>query len=189
LVQGYGRSIRSKEDYAITYVLDSGFEKFVKRNKNILPDWFTQAVQPGVLEVRLGHAAFVNSSKVLTSHNAVINNHYNSSIVSEQTLNNTMAEKNEVACTTSIKMPSDPSETLTSLDKYIEDESNRQERFFICPYCPEFKTPSEIEYQHHIVLKHRGKPGYPNMASGDSKVAEGTTGCTEEDELFTSVQT
>jgi Rad3-related DNA helicase len=59
LVQGYGRSIRSKEDWAKTYVLDSGFENFVKKNKNILPDWFTQAVQPGVLEVRLGHAAFV----------------------------------------------------------------------------------------------------------------------------------
>ncbi|MGB8937913.1 MAG: helicase C-terminal domain-containing protein [Candidatus Nitrosopolaris sp.] len=46
LVQGYGRSIRSKEDYAVTYVLDSGLEKFVKRNRNILPDWFTQAIQP-----------------------------------------------------------------------------------------------------------------------------------------------
>ncbi|MFY9871993.1 MAG: helicase C-terminal domain-containing protein, partial [Candidatus Nitrosopolaris sp.] len=44
LVQGYGRSIRSKEDYAVTYVLDSGFENFVKKNKNILPDWFTQAI-------------------------------------------------------------------------------------------------------------------------------------------------
>jgi ATP-dependent DNA helicase DinG len=45
LVQGYGRSIRSKEDYAITYVLDLGL-KFVKRNRNILPDWFIQAIQP-----------------------------------------------------------------------------------------------------------------------------------------------
>jgi ATP-dependent DNA helicase DinG len=48
LVQGYGRSIRSKDDWAITYVLDSGFENFVKNNKNILPDWFTQAVQPSI---------------------------------------------------------------------------------------------------------------------------------------------
>ena len=45
LVQGYGRSTRSKDDWAITYVLDSGFENFVKKNKNILPDWFTQAIQ------------------------------------------------------------------------------------------------------------------------------------------------
>jgi ATP-dependent DNA helicase DinG len=68
LVQAYGRSVRSKEDYAVTYVLDSGFENFAKKNKNILPDWFTQAIQPGLLEARLGHAAF-DSSKVPTSLN------------------------------------------------------------------------------------------------------------------------
>jgi Rad3-related DNA helicase len=44
LVQGYGRSIRSKEDWAITYVLDSAFGWFVSKNKHILPDWFTQAI-------------------------------------------------------------------------------------------------------------------------------------------------
>jgi hypothetical protein len=63
----------------------------------------------------------------------------------------------------SMKTPSDPSETLTSLDKYL-DESNRQEWLFICPYCPKLKTTSEIEYQRHIVSKHPGKPGYPNIA-------------------------
>ena len=45
LVQGFGRSIRSKEDWAKTYVLDSAFGYFVKKNNNILPDWFTQAIQ------------------------------------------------------------------------------------------------------------------------------------------------
>ena len=45
LIQGYGRSIRSKEDWAKTYVLDSAFGSFVERNKNILPDWFIQAIQ------------------------------------------------------------------------------------------------------------------------------------------------
>ena len=66
LVQGYGRSIRSKEDYAVTYVLDSGFENFVKKNKNILPDWFTQAIQSDLLKAPLGHAVFDgDSSKVL----------------------------------------------------------------------------------------------------------------------------
>jgi ATP-dependent DNA helicase DinG len=45
LIQGYGRSIRSKEDWVKTYVLDSAFGYFVKKNKNILPDWFTQAIQ------------------------------------------------------------------------------------------------------------------------------------------------
>jgi Rad3-related DNA helicase len=44
LVQGYGRSVRSKEDWAKTYVLDSAFGYFEK-NRNILPDWFTQDIQ------------------------------------------------------------------------------------------------------------------------------------------------
>lgn len=44
-INTYGRSIRSKEDWAITYVLDSAFGNFVSQNKNILPDWFTQAIQ------------------------------------------------------------------------------------------------------------------------------------------------
>src|SRR5215472_15364367 len=38
LVQGYGRSIRSKEDYAQTYVLDSLFGDFVRKNRKIVPD-------------------------------------------------------------------------------------------------------------------------------------------------------
>jgi Rad3-related DNA helicase len=45
LVQGYGRSIRSNEDWAVTYVLDGMFESFVNRNKNILPDWFISAIE------------------------------------------------------------------------------------------------------------------------------------------------
>jgi ATP-dependent DNA helicase DinG len=45
LVQGYGRSVRSIEDWAKTYVLDSTFLTFVRKNKNILPQWFIQAIQ------------------------------------------------------------------------------------------------------------------------------------------------
>jgi ATP-dependent DNA helicase DinG len=45
LVQASGRSIRSKEDWAKTYILDSAFSYFVKKNRNILPDWFIQAVK------------------------------------------------------------------------------------------------------------------------------------------------
>ncbi|MFY9794396.1 MAG: helicase C-terminal domain-containing protein [Candidatus Nitrosopolaris sp.] len=45
LVQGYGRSIRSKEVWAKTYVLDSAFGYFTKKNNNILPDWFTKAIR------------------------------------------------------------------------------------------------------------------------------------------------
>jgi ATP-dependent DNA helicase DinG len=45
LVQASGRSIRSKEDWAKTYILDSAFGYFVKKNRNVLPDWFMQAVK------------------------------------------------------------------------------------------------------------------------------------------------
>jgi Rad3-related DNA helicase len=45
LIQAYGRSVRSKEDWAKTYILDSAFSYFVKKNMNILPDWFRQAIR------------------------------------------------------------------------------------------------------------------------------------------------
>jgi len=47
LVQGYGRSIRSKDDWATTYILDGAFGYFVSKNRNILPDWFLQAIDKG----------------------------------------------------------------------------------------------------------------------------------------------
>jgi len=42
LVQACGRSIRSKDDWAKTYVLDSAFSRFVRENK--LPVWFKEAI-------------------------------------------------------------------------------------------------------------------------------------------------
>jgi Rad3-related DNA helicase len=42
LIQTYGRSIRSKDDYAKTYVLDAKLGDFLMRNK--MPDWFTSAI-------------------------------------------------------------------------------------------------------------------------------------------------
>ena len=45
LIQAYGRSVRSKDDWARTYVLDSAFSYFVRKNKNSLPDWFVQAIK------------------------------------------------------------------------------------------------------------------------------------------------
>jgi ATP-dependent DNA helicase DinG len=42
LVQAYGRSVRSKDDWAKTSVLDSAFGSFVKRNR--LSSWFMEAV-------------------------------------------------------------------------------------------------------------------------------------------------
>ena len=43
LVQAYGRSVRSKDDWAKTYVLDSAFGGFTR--KNSLPEWFVEAIQ------------------------------------------------------------------------------------------------------------------------------------------------
>ena len=44
LVQCYGRSVRSKDDYATTYVVDNAFEAFIRKNARIIPDWFMEAV-------------------------------------------------------------------------------------------------------------------------------------------------
>ena len=44
LIQTAGRSIRSKEDWAITYILDSCFESFITKNRSILPNWFYEAI-------------------------------------------------------------------------------------------------------------------------------------------------
>ncbi|MEM6431580.1 MAG: helicase C-terminal domain-containing protein, partial [Deinococcota bacterium] len=45
VVQAYGRSIRSEDDYAVTYLLDADFPNFLKRQKRRLPSWFLEAVQ------------------------------------------------------------------------------------------------------------------------------------------------
>jgi Rad3-related DNA helicase len=45
LVQAYGRSVRSKEDWAKTYILDSAFTSFINRNRNLFPNWFRQAIK------------------------------------------------------------------------------------------------------------------------------------------------
>jgi ATP-dependent DNA helicase DinG len=44
LVLSYGRSVRSKEDWAKTYVLDSLFSDFLGKNRSMFPDWFTSAI-------------------------------------------------------------------------------------------------------------------------------------------------
>jgi hypothetical protein len=153
LVQGYGRSIRSKEDWAKTYVLDSAFLPFVRKNKNILPHWFIQAIQPDLLKAPLGQAIF-DAIKVTTPsqdhHDQITINHHSHTNIS----------KNEISSYITIK----PSvQSGTSLDNYNADESDRPEPIFICPYC-QFSSTLEREYQHHIVLKHPGRSGYPNTS-------------------------
>jgi ATP-dependent DNA helicase DinG len=45
LVQAYGRSVRSKDDWAKTYILDSAFQYFLRKNREILPGWFLNAIK------------------------------------------------------------------------------------------------------------------------------------------------
>ena len=45
LMQAYGRSIRSKDDVAMTFILDSAFKYFVKSNEGLFCDWFKEAIK------------------------------------------------------------------------------------------------------------------------------------------------
>ena len=44
LIQAYGRSVRSKDDYATTYVLDSSISFLLKNAQELMPKWFTEAI-------------------------------------------------------------------------------------------------------------------------------------------------
>lgn len=43
VVQGYGRSVRNKDDWAVTYILDSSFNQLL-RNKHMMPKYFREAL-------------------------------------------------------------------------------------------------------------------------------------------------
>lgn len=47
MVQSYGRSVRSRDDWATTYLLDSGFESFMHKSSRMLPGWFHDALRRG----------------------------------------------------------------------------------------------------------------------------------------------
>ena len=44
LIQSIGRTVRSETDYADTWILDGGFDKFMNRAKRMIPPWFTEAI-------------------------------------------------------------------------------------------------------------------------------------------------
>lgn len=46
LVQSYGRSVRSETDWAATYIIDESIYKFLNEASKMLPQWFTDAIQP-----------------------------------------------------------------------------------------------------------------------------------------------
>lgn len=45
IVQAVGRSVRSTEDHAVTYILDEDWGRFYGRNKNFFPETFRVAIQ------------------------------------------------------------------------------------------------------------------------------------------------
>ncbi|MEX2542303.1 MAG: ATP-dependent DNA helicase [Trueperaceae bacterium] len=44
VVQAYGRSVRSRNDFAVTYLLDADFPSFLRRQRARLPEWVLEAV-------------------------------------------------------------------------------------------------------------------------------------------------
>jgi len=45
IVQMSGRIVRSADDYGVTYILDSRFERFYKQMEGDFPEWFREAIQ------------------------------------------------------------------------------------------------------------------------------------------------
>ena len=45
VVQAYGRSVRSMDDWAVTYILDADWERFYNRNRSMLPDGFKRCLK------------------------------------------------------------------------------------------------------------------------------------------------
>jgi Rad3-related DNA helicase len=45
LIQSYGRTIRSEDDWSVTYIVDGGFERFYKRTRKLIPGWFSEALE------------------------------------------------------------------------------------------------------------------------------------------------
>ena len=45
IVQSVGRSVRSKDDSAVTYILDSDFERFYNINRPLFPEEFKRSVK------------------------------------------------------------------------------------------------------------------------------------------------
>ena len=45
IMQAYGRSVRSKTDHALTYILDSGFRYFLVSNQDLFCQWFKEAIK------------------------------------------------------------------------------------------------------------------------------------------------
>jgi len=47
VVQQYGRVMRHKEDYGITYILDRDFDRLYTNHRDLFPLWFQEAIRVG----------------------------------------------------------------------------------------------------------------------------------------------
>ena len=45
VIQSVGRSIRNKDDYATTYIIDSNWDFFYKKNQHLFNDAFKKCIQ------------------------------------------------------------------------------------------------------------------------------------------------
>jgi len=44
IVQAYGRAVRSKDDWAVFYILDSSAVGLIERNDHLFPEWFLESI-------------------------------------------------------------------------------------------------------------------------------------------------
>lgn len=56
LIQAYGRTTRSEEDWSTTYILDSCVFRLVGKNQDLCPDWFLEAFYGDHQGFKPGHA-------------------------------------------------------------------------------------------------------------------------------------
>ena len=55
LVQMTGRGVRTKEDWATSYVLDAGFREFARRSSRLFPEWWAEAIDRSYPKQQLLH--------------------------------------------------------------------------------------------------------------------------------------
>jgi ATP-dependent DNA helicase DinG len=48
LLQGFGRSVRTEDDYAVTYVLDGDFLKEARAGDTMIPPWIRESIREGL---------------------------------------------------------------------------------------------------------------------------------------------
>jgi Helicase C-terminal domain len=64
LVQATGRSVRSSSDYAITYILDADFARFIAKNRKCLPRWWLDAIELRKNDSSLGERQRYRSGRI-----------------------------------------------------------------------------------------------------------------------------